>query len=339
MPYQGPVSYFRLTKAGKEFAAPLAKFALWYAVENETSMSEYLGKTGSSGETRSPMNRVAVLKAVLEGAERKLDVAEKLERSFHDLSLLYGHLKALSNAGLIFYDSVSPSRDGSGWSVYEWIEGKNPDDVTTYKRTSSLTRSVAEALAKADRLNRSDLKAMPEFDRSDISTLSGILSHLAKTGFARPVKYSGGKQHSEIAPLDKGRDFYRHFVAPIEMELREEDIGIISEVGEYVDAHARQYAEAGMDLYEKVAPFGKRKTPEERKAEIFASIQRYQDAHDDLGPRPVEIAEDLDINPVLVGHYLKSMREEGSIERCYSAGKKHPDGKGKAVRYVVKGRV
>lgn len=312
-PYEIPVSHFRLTKAGMRYAKPIAAFALRFAVEHGRSIYEYLGKTSTTGDTRSPQNRVKLLEALKEGNKREVDLVSSTGLGEDNV---IRHILALEKLGLVEYDSANPEER---YVWYRWERGKRPTDVSAYKGRPTLTRKVAEALRRLKKANARMIAE--ELGLRLTNDISGVLSHFAKEGFSQRERWTGKEFQSQATLLEDGRAFLDEFVNPTKAAL-EGKLGPEEFLDFYDERKAKEYAEAAMDLYEKASPFRKAKSAEIRRYEVLDFIR----GKNEIGevPRAREICEHFWGNFVI--KYLRQLVEEGKLRK---------EREGPAVRYYA----
>lgn len=285
-----PVPHYRLTPEGEKYA-PIARFALKTAVENGISMHEIFGSTISKVDTKAPHTRAKILLELQkQGNLSNAELADKLGLSLH---IVRNNLKALKEKGFLNYVSISPEK--SGWSRYEWITEKNPEDVVAINRFSSLTREVAHKMQQIQTSDRNELAII--FNKHKSQT-SEILADLERQGFVRHI---GRKSNATIT--EKGRSLT--FINTIFESLKKDDLSEINREIEIFNDNvvSSRYITKALSLYEDISPYSKKISKEDNKYTILSLLKNQS-------LRPEQITKILGKNPQ---HYLKELLDSGEI--------------------------
>ena len=301
-----PVSYYKLTEDGEKYGKPIAQFSLRTAVDYKLSMYEIFGSTPSPGKTRSPFNTAKILfELEKEDNLRRVDLAN--ECGLIDMAVSQ-HLLRLKNIGFVNYDSVSGEE--SGWSKYEWIKGKNLENIKPVCKLPTLTKKVANKMKK---LEISDCNELAEvLDYKHPEDISKILSGLEKQGFVKKVKFKGrefkfGEKQSEASITEKGRKFVYEFLELVCQALGEDDFdGIYQEIEIFDDPSiTSDYISRGFSLYKEVCPAYKRKSKEDNESRILQILKNQK-------LRRKEINEALGKDVTI---YLRELIKRGEIKK------------------------
>ncbi len=308
-----PVSYYKLTEDGEKYGKPIAQLSLKTAVDNNLSMYEIFGPTASPGKTRSPLNTAKIL-FELEKEEnlRKVDLEN---RTGLYSSSIKRHLDNLKELGFVDYDSVS--LEESGWSKYEWIKEKNPENVKPIHGYTTLTREVANKMKKIGVSDSNELTKILDYKNS--GNLSKILSDLEKQGFVkRTKKFKGGEKLSEASITEEAKNFLEEFLEPVYGALEGDFKAVYDRIELFDDiSNISDYISKGFNLYEKVCPAYKRENKEDTKFRILQLLEN------NPGLRVKEIDDMLGKS---AGECLKELVESGEIEK---------EREGKAVFYSL----
>ena len=300
-----PVSYYKLTEDGKKYGKPIAQFSLRTAADKNLSMYEIFGSTNSPGKTRSPFNIAKILfELEKEDNLRQVDLVN--ECGLANVNVRQ-HLLRLKNIGFVDYDSVSGEE--SGWSKYEWIKGKNLENIKPVCKLPTLTKKVAN---KMKELRISDCNELAKIlDYKHPEDISKILSGLEKQGFVKKVKFKGkefkaGEKKSEVSITEKGRKFVSEFLEPVYLALEDDFDGIYQEIEIFDDPSLTSYyISRGFSLYKNVCPGYKRKSKEENESRILQILKNQK-----LRKKEIDEAFGKD-----VAIYLKELVESGEIKK------------------------
>lgn len=245
---------YSLTDAGKKYGVPIAEFSLDWAVRNNWSLYEILGSTASPGKSRAPMNTIKILET-LANKERNLRCTDLAEAIDLDNAGVQRTVERLQKAGLVKFESVGALAKGKK-AVYEWTGDVGVEDVESVKHLPTLTREVAELVAKKGQGEYSALaKEMKKYPVS----VSGVLSGLERQGAVKRVKFSRYVK-SEVYLLDKGKGFIEDYVAPVKEFLS--DVGVL-------DAGVGgEDIRRGIELYRVVSPNINQKDTSDRVTQV-----------------------------------------------------------------------
>lgn len=307
---------WRLTEEGNKYARPIAAFALKHAVDNNISMCTLLGSINSRGDRRAPYNRFLILDSLRDREpKREVDIATNINS---DPECIRRHLEKLKNVGLVSYDSVGA--ESSGWAIYSWIDGRNPEDVEIVGHRKSLTKDIANHLKRLGKSERNEIAKLVNYTASSVSN---ILGGLERQGFIKPDRWIGGHIQSEARITDAGFDFLHNLdrirnAEGSELEYME---NILDEFYSDRDMLA-YYVGKAMELYRNMAAYQKRKTASQHEEEILETVRNYQNRNG-YGPRTGEINKILEFK---LYRYLGDLTRKGKLDR-----KK----KGREVRYTI----
>jgi|GEM_PF-1897121 len=263
-----PVSHYKLTDEGFKSGKPIAQFALKTSVDGGLSMYEILGVTSSPGDTRSPFN---IAKMLLELEKENNLKSCDFEKKF-DIISAGKHLNNLKNIGFVDYDSTTQKTFGC--TQYEWVDGKNPDDVVIFRGYKTLTKLVA---IEAKKLGVFDSNILNKIIKPKYESQTGeILTDLGKQGFVKQnSKFKPTEKLSEASITPKGRKFVKDFLQPVYDALQNDDITHINEqIAIFNDPEiSRNYISKAFKLYERVCPAYKKQTPEENMYDIVKLLR------------------------------------------------------------------
>lgn len=292
-----PEVLYTLTEAGKTFARQLAAFAIQYAVDNDISMYSLLGPTGSTGNTRSPMNRFNLLENLSTTASRIEDHA--------CTGNIAEHIKKLQKNKLLIYTSTNGKS-----IIYTWNPDKQPSDVPTYHSTGggnrpALTKKIAQEL-----FDKKTTDAQTLANRLNIHTTytSAILHHLARHDYAH-ADFTYAKQ-SKIIITDRGQHIKDYFILPLRyfIELHE---GPVVDAWNDFETNAKrkqEYAQRAIELYKKVSPQLNAKTSDARTAAILSALKE--------GPtRPTDLTKKFSLSHGGLNTYLSKLHKTGAVKK------------------------
>ncbi len=302
------VSAWKSTKEGTTYGQPLAAFSTKYAVDNNHSMYEYLGQTHTPGKSRSPYNRIQIIKLASKGLSRQADFIKRL--NLDDASVVE-HIQSLKKIGLVGYESVST--ENSGWARYGWITGKNPEHVKPVYQKRDLALKVARLLRDVKETDYRE--ATKKLGYKHPGAVSNVLSGLARQGFARRLnpKFVIMKKLSDVRITDEGKDFLHDYIIPVENALQDrKDLDDMQEISHRFrnTTEGVRYAQEAMSLYERVSPAMKAKPKNIRENQVLNFIKSYENEHG-FGPRNKEIRDGLHLGI----QYLRHLRDRGVVER------------------------
>jgi len=309
---------YRLTEAGKKYGRPIAAFTLDYVLRMGRSMFEIFGSTQSHGKTRAPLTRIKILECLGNGEELRVSDLAKLFQTYNSQTLL-NNIKSLSEIGFVDFGSVG-DMDGKSFVVYQWVNGKNLEEVKPYMGDVSLTKEVSEALSVTESLNLEEARRLVGRERKP--GISNILSHLVRGGFARRVSEFTKDKRSRVRLLEPGNQFLNEWIEPVKDDLQEGNyLTEMQRLYEHLISDEQRFREVsrkGIKLYKRVSPNIDRKPKEETDGRIIKYLR------DNPGCRPKEVCDKLDLsNP---SKYLISLTRLGILTK-----KKE----GKSVNYFV----
>lgn len=309
---------YSLTEAGKRFGRPVAALALQFVTENGMSLYEVSGSTQSNGKTRSPLNRVKILKLLNEGNLNITNLANKISLGLVGIS---EHLKSLAEIGFIEYNSVGEMQKGKGAIKYQYVENtENKNRVVQPTAGYSILTVRAFNLLK-ERKRITLPKAGKFLNYPHMSTISKIYSDLVRQGFAvREEDFVGGEKLSEVKLLDKTEQFLL-LEQKIE-EILSEKISEQEAEQIYLDILNRAdfggMCQIAIEAYKKVSPGINRKSAEERTDEIMTLLRGHP------GMRASEILKEFGTREISA--YLTPLVKSGLLRK---------EKKGRETRYYL----
>jgi hypothetical protein len=290
-----------LTPAGEEFGQPIAAAALAMSVRHNMSLTSVFSRVGSRYDNRAPGNTARILKAIGRGNDRMMDVSMA---AGVDYAATQNNLTRLRHCGVINYEAVGS--DTAGWAQYEWVEGRNLDEVPPLKRILTRTRRVAHELCSRGISNARDLTVALGY--SDPQWVSPILVHLAALGFARPVRWIVAEHQSEISLTDRGRDWLR-FVCDVEDALAGGKA--LSRMRDILFGLDQSLTCKAVELYSKACPNAHPRSAK-RVAQVLAFITDYT-RQNGVGPRNKDFRSVLRIKNA--SQFLMALVQRGVLVR------------------------
>lgn len=287
-----PVAHYRLTEDGEKYAKPIARFALKTAVETGISMSEIFGATNSRGGTRAPYNRAKIILELQE--QGSLSEAELEYKLALNHSTARNNLLALKEKGLVNYTSLSPEE--SGWSKYEWIPYKNPQDVLGIESQPNLTREIAYKMNEIKISDRNELAKV--FKKRTRQNISQILTGLERQGFIRSI---GEKSNATIT--EKGNEL--KFIREAFQSLKKDDLSEINKEIEIFNDNsvASSFIIKALKHYADVSRHSKVMPREDNKNAILSLLENQSLGHEQINV----------IRGKESGVYLKELLDSGDI--------------------------
>lgn len=299
---------YALTYAGRKYGFPILSFSLQYSEQRKRSMYSILGKTGSSGESRSPLNRVKILDALRNNHNSLEKVVEIVGLGETGVT---GHLEHLKNIGFVDYDKFRIPNNSKFY--FEWVKEK---DFSQIKPVDDYRLLTIEAAKKLKELGVSDALGLNEILGKSILSVMIVLNALAQQGFVIKKGY-GNSSFSNIRLLGKGREFLEGYWDKIKDALSG---GLL--LSEMEDSHKRliedseRFADCLADTIERYLDVSyarnKRKGSEIRERIIFLLKSHPE------GLRNFEIANKLKIKSPCV--YLTPMIVDEIIRKEKHAG-------------------
>lgn len=246
---------WRLTKDGSNYIQPAAALAIKTANDVNVSFHEVLGRANDPQNTVGPYRRAKILmhlsnvkKASQTDLKRLLNVRG---------TSIYFHLKNLSDASLIDYESIG--RGEPGWAPYEWVEGKKPNKVK-FRKSTSLALKAAEKMSENPKKEWTCYDLAKKLSCTD-NHAAIILRRLAKENLARRVgKFVSASKHSEARITKKGRRVVDESLIPTH-EAMDPNNGSLEDYREtyctYVDDTelTQNNAVGATQLYMSISPF------------------------------------------------------------------------------------
>ena len=247
------IGAWSINDAGEHYGKPIAAFALKKAIEYGTSFFEILGKTASSGESRSPYNRLMIMELLTYQPLRSQDLADALNL---DKSSILLHAKTLKDLGFADYASVGSQTVCS--AKYEWL-GKDPEDVTISYR-SIFSKKVANVFAELKVSDANEISV--KLGVKDTRNVNTVIHNLEKMGLVKRVsKFKVGEILSEMALTDFGKYFWEDCGSRFSDALKDGDSlkymrSILDEYQKKPDTFIKD-ASRGVLLYREVSPLEK----------------------------------------------------------------------------------
>ncbi|MBI5331993.1 MAG: helix-turn-helix transcriptional regulator [Candidatus Aenigmarchaeota archaeon] len=350
--YGKPVAAFALKKT-HEYADTVFADVIRDGIAGR-SMTEIFGSTNSvSEDSRSPFNTYNILKTLLEYEKiscihRSMTDGILLRNLLHanhqsktggmtyesmrlaDIGQISGipcrqiepHLIRLRGIGFVDYESVCG--EASNWTLYSWIDGKNYEDVPSYKQYTKLTKLVAMHLQNNNEADCHEIQDMLKDSGLErgITDISAILSHIKQAGFA--TTGFSGHTRSEASITDAGRFFLDDFLRPLESAMQDGNelqnmADALLDYRAYPDRFSHD-ASNDVAIYLQARAENKCGTMEQKAEKIYELLLS-------CGERsPVEIADALDMKITSVFgplRYLinsgKAYKEKQGIASFYTA--------------------
>ena len=299
---------YSLTEPGKKYGLPIAAFTLEYVVRCGKSMFPILGSTSTpTGKKRAPLNRIQILNRLREGNLRITDLEREVKVS--DTSINNSLIK-LAKSDLVYFDSVEEVERGEGQVCYEWVGGKEIEDVMPYHTDLTLTMNVASLLKEKGRITSSESFSILGGNRKDIRTFTSILGHLVKVGIAKPVKWKG-TQYSEAQITNKGRIFLEEYVDKVRSALMDgHELSRMKEIYNDLISNPEkleEYARSAIQLYKRISKKINPVCKQKRNEQIIEFIRIHP------GMRPVEITKALSYSDV--SRFLTSLVKSGVLRK------------------------
>jgi len=306
--YTGETTYlgYRLTESGKKYGIPIAVFSLRWGVDNGFNLYSIFGSTNSPGKSRSPLNRIKILKMLRsKGKIRKTDLVDNLELAAWGLR---SHLKSLKKIGFIAYDPIPEFHEMKGRLSYYKYSGKKGTPETV-RHMRDVTLKALKAMKKLK--TGSYLDVANEIDYRS-PNISGILAGLERQGFLESiVNFKVGTSLPEVEITDDGRKFVDKYLAIVEDALS--DNASLSELQNKAGIFlaSETYKEClinGINNHWKVSPHGNSRPVQETNEMIISYFRKKP------GARPKEMRKDLNIEN-LGSYYLKPLVKAGILEK------------------------
>lgn len=310
------------TVAGETYGWPIAAFFLSFEKEHGFSLYPIFGQSQQGrGEHRAPLTRAKILKFLIDGKKRQVDLCIELGIN-HQLAS--SSLKALKKAGVIDYSSMNPQtgREQVAYAVSGEVLPSEVKPVRQKKRFTNTIIRICQGLTDErkeitqanvyDRLPRSFKKGKKP--RNVRTAVTRVLVGLAdKQGFLKRGKFKGRGVYSEIELTEKGRTLVDELILPLENALSD---GMT--LGEWqkvvlpnVMMDFQEHSKVGADLY---YPYS--------KSYQVAHRQEWQDnamfALHGVGRKGIsaqELSELLGIGEMACGNFLKSLVGERTARR------------------------
>ncbi len=317
---EGSVVGYTLTDAGRKYGQPIAAFSLDWAIDHNRSLFEVLGVTASSGNSRSPLNRIKILKRLKKGPARVSELSRLLYGSAKEtpkktpnrfrknkIGSPQRHLEELERIG--FIETTHCGEVVGPMVVYSWIDGGKPEETKPVKTYARLPKRIAEELRRLGTTNLEELEATLRIRRSLISM---ILSNLERRGL---VEKEGGTSTAHL--LGPGREFLDLYLTRVEKALSD-GICLRTMTKRLEGDFKRENIQKAIELYKKVSPQINRRPSEKTQEEIIDLLRG------NPGLRPSEIRSQMGLEGA--GIYLSRLVKLGKLRK-----ERHC----KAVRYYI----
>jgi hypothetical protein len=301
--------FFRISRAGKTFGAPIAAFSLRFSVAHNVSLRELFGHAGSRGRSNSPYNRARMIEIVSRGRCRMADLTEQLGIEVEDVRQ---HLEKLKALEVLDYDCLDCG-SGGDFKSYSWVEGRLPREARTVGKLRTLTGDVARVLFHLRIADRNKLSRILRYDHRQ--NISAVLGGLLKQGLIWTPFPSQDK--STIIPSRRSvlwSDYIREIRSAVcegsslqEMkEMYEEFMRKPEMLGEYL--------EVGICLHRRGSPDFNPKSSAEREDELLRFIMQFLH-RGGRGARPVDLVRGLGWSQGSVIRFLRKGLAEGLLTR------------------------
>lgn len=240
---------FALSDDGKEYGRNIAAFSLKYAADNGFSLFSVLGGTSSHGTSRSPDNRVAILKSIGEGSLRIVDLERNIGLRNYAVKK---HCEKLQRLGFLGFDSCgTPGNRTFGYVVSPERDIRRAERFGKYTNLSGL---VIDAVAKTGKANRQELSQQLGYS---VVSVSYVLAELERRGFLVREGWEAGRRMSDVSLLEPGREFLGEYMDRVENALQDgPSLGEMKEIRERFIADetwSRETARKAVGLYREVS--------------------------------------------------------------------------------------
>ncbi|MEK6927710.1 MAG: ArsR family transcriptional regulator [Nanoarchaeota archaeon] len=314
---------YGLTEAGKKYGQPIAVFSLIYAVDNNYSLFNLLGSTHTDGSTRSPLNKVKILKFLRKQSGKDISVQNIADGIGLTPVLVWDAVIKLQSGGFLDYDSVGEDRT----LRYDFVSNKS-GEVKPVNCLMTLTQQVYGSIK---RRGFGDAQVVSkEIDYPHSSVVSRVLIGLAEQGFVKRVgrwtrrQWNTGSIFSEVGISEKGLKFIDNFIVPVENALSSDeglaDLNEISDICMGDRELRREYLTQGINLYRSVSPGMNAVSRAETNSKIITYLSK------NPGQRLKELCTHTGIEKSTLCHHLNRLVKSGELRR---------DGKHPVIRYLV----
>lgn len=198
--------YYEATDEGEYPAKIIAATMLFDAASHRRSWKDVLGSVTSQSNSRSHINRIAILFSLMRGLSHEAGIAEATE--IPD-GVIGNNTRALSAQGLVHYDSVTPSQT-QGWVSYR-LTG-NLEDVQHQPTRNRLRRNVVAYFRNNEIGNAKTIAEA--VGRQDETVCINVLSELVAAGILIRTDYHGGVKQSNARITPEGRALLNHVLIP-----------------------------------------------------------------------------------------------------------------------------
>ncbi len=297
----GSVGYV-LTEGGRKYGFPVAAFALDWAIQNNRSLYTALGRTISSKESTSPLNRIKILEALDGGT---ISETELVRKTSVPRTPVLGHIRTLDSEGFV-----------------EFIKGDENVPVRRMNTTLCLTgipKNLGGRPAEILKILKKDLNISGVEIAERIGlTPSTTYHHLQRLAEKGVISYELEENFTSIKLRSLGKRVLEDFIYPSRdlvgdgdsLEKGEEIYNIINSDIEL----KAEYWRKALELYRSVSPYIERSS--RPREEIVDYLRR------NPASKPKEIVESLGKKDVYV-----------DLKKLWIAGKIVKDDNG---RYSIK---
>lgn len=306
---------WKLTDAGRDYGRPCAVMALEFAVDNDISLYNILGNTSSKGKTRSPLNKIKILKALARGGEMNVNSISRLT-DLYPTSVLKS-LKSFEKIDYVRFDSLGEAKKDESLMTYRWVSGRKVEDVQQVDNMRNLTKRVSELLRNRKTMTLAGAKN--DLDAS-YSGLLKVTLGLVRQGFAERTGGYGPEKKTRVTLKDDALKF-------LEFVERTEDL-LLSRCSandreqiylDFVNDEDRSshYLRTAIGLYRNASPNINRRPIEETNDAIIDFLRR------NPGARARDIFEHFNLSS---GTHLSNLFKAKSLRKVKD---------GKEARYFV----
>lgn len=306
---------FTQTRAGKEYGAPIAKFLLKYATDNNLSLEKVFGTTLSKTDSRAPYNRARLLEYL---AERRNDSGIRMV----DITSIFGFsdnvvsaaLTSLQEEGLVLFDSVSAEN-----SKVKFNYSVNPDFKDIPQSTHGYNiKPALEAISSLVNNGISEfsidtvLTAIQKKDPNcERRVVRNLVLDLVRGGYLTRGEFKGGHNLSVVTILQEGEKFVKEALAPLRLSLTDTPEGEALR-NEWRNIAWEDYAPKALERHKELSKKGNLTSSSTSLAKINEIIL------ENPGIRTGEIKRILKESSLpykTINMYVNKLVENGSIRR------------------------
>ncbi|MCR4264441.1 MAG: sigma-70 family RNA polymerase sigma factor [Candidatus Roizmanbacteria bacterium] len=189
--------YFEATDEGEYPAKIVAANMLYDAATHQRSWKDVLGQTTSPSDSRSHVNRIAILFSLMQGLSHEAGIAEATDITD---SVIGNNIRTLSAQGLVHYDSVTTTGT-QGWVSYRRIG--NLEDVLHQATRNRLRRNIVRYFTHNEVGNAKTIAQA--VGRRDETDMINVLSELVNAGVLERIDYHGAVKQSDAEITPEGQ--------------------------------------------------------------------------------------------------------------------------------------